>query len=46
MNRKLTVEDDLQWKMTLRVQIYLTVVYQEVSNPKMEVYEESNKGMK
>jgi hypothetical protein len=31
VNHKLTVEDDLQWKTTLRVQIYPTVVYKEVS---------------
>jgi hypothetical protein len=31
MNHKLTVEDDLQWKMTLRVQIYAIVVNKEVS---------------
>jgi hypothetical protein len=46
MNHKLMVADDLQWKMTLRVQIYRTVVYKRVSNPKMEVYEESNKDLK
>jgi hypothetical protein len=40
MNHKFTVEDDLKWKMTLRVQIYPTVVYKEVSNPNMEVYED------
>jgi hypothetical protein len=39
MNHKLTVENDLQWKMTLRVQIYPTVVYKKF-NPKMEVYED------
>jgi hypothetical protein len=27
VNHKLTIEDDLQWEMTLRVQIYPTVVY-------------------
>jgi hypothetical protein len=26
MNHKIIVEDDLQWKMTLRVQIYSTMV--------------------
>jgi hypothetical protein len=31
MNPKLTVEDDLQWKMTLRVQIYPIVVYKGFS---------------
>jgi hypothetical protein len=31
MNHKLTIEDDLQWKMTLRVQIYPIVVCKEVS---------------
>jgi hypothetical protein len=48
MNPMLTIEDDLPWKMTLRVQLYPTIVYNKVSTLRWKSMKEINEenGMK
>jgi hypothetical protein len=44
MNPMLTIEDDLPWKMILRVQLYPTMVYKGVSILRWKSMKEIDEG--